>query len=142
MPPSALHQIDVLNRNRSAIAVKHDQDCKTDGRLRGGDRQDQQRVNLSDDVAEMSREGDQIDVDRQQDQFDRHQNDDDVLAVEENAEDPQCEQDCGDREVMTETDGHAPPPSPWPDRTLTISIDAAGVRATWAPMSWRRTRAR
>src|SRR5262249_18741729 len=108
---------------------------KADRGLRGSNRQYQQRIDLSDDVAEMGREGDQIDVDREQDQLDRHQYDDDVLAVEKNAENPQREQHRGDGEIVAKTDGHVLLPSPCPGRTLTISIEAAGVRATWAPMS-------
>jgi hypothetical protein len=42
------------------------------------------------------REGDEVDVHRQQDQLDRHQDDDDVLAVEEDAEHAHHEQDRGD----------------------------------------------
>src|SRR5512133_3069584 len=112
MSPSALHQIDVLNRDRATIAVENNQDCEADSGFRGGNCQHQQRVNLSDDVAEMGREGDQVDVDREQDQLDRHQDNDDVLPVEENSENPEREQDRSDSQIMTETDGHAPPPSP------------------------------
>src|SRR5262245_40210791 len=90
----------------------------------------------------MRRERHQIDVDREQDQFDRHQYDDDALAIEKNTEDPEGEQDRGDGQIVAEADGHVLPPSPCPDRTLTISIDVAGVRATCVAMSWRRTRAR
>src|SRR6185312_8560172 len=109
---SALHQIDVFHRDRALAAVEHDEDGEPDGGLRRRDRQHQQRVDLPDDVAEMRGEGDEVDVDRKQDQLDRHQDDDDVLAVEEDAENPEREQDGGDREIMPERDGHAPPPMP------------------------------
>src|SRR5512146_372428 len=90
----------------------------------------------------MAGEGDQVDVDRQQDQLDRHQDDDDVLAVEEDAENSKREQDGGDRQIMSEPDGHVLLPRPCPDRTLTTSIAVAGVRAFCAGMFCRRTRTR
>ena len=46
----------------------------------------------------------EIDVDRQQHQLDRHHDDDDVLAVQEDAEHAQGEQDGGHRQVVAETD--------------------------------------
>ena len=52
----------------------------------------------------MGRKRDQVDVDREQHQLDRHQDDDDVLAVQEDAEDPEREQDRGDRQIMGQAD--------------------------------------
>jgi hypothetical protein len=63
-----------------------DENGKPDGRLGRRDGQHEQREDLADHVAEFGREGDEVDVDRQQDQLDRHQDDDDVLAVQEDAE--------------------------------------------------------
>ena len=51
-------------------------------------------------------EGDEVQVDREQDQLDRHQDDDDVLAVQEDAENAQNEQDGGHHKVVAEADGH------------------------------------
>src|SRR4029079_13638311 len=109
---------------------------KADGGFRGRDRQHQQREHLADDVAEMRRKRHEVDVDREQDQLDRHQYDDDVLAVEENAEDAKREQDRGDRKIMPKTDGHY---SPCPGRTWRIAIAVSWVRATWLSMFWRLT---
>src|SRR6266508_1111129 len=133
---SALHQIDVLDRDRAAIAEIGDQNGEPDGGFGGGDGEHQEREDLADEVAEEAREGDQVDVDREQDQLDRHQDDDHVLPVEENAEDAEREQDCGNRQVMAEPDGHD---SPCPGRTLTISIAVALPRATCRLMFWRLT---
>src|ERR1700692_2571165 len=66
----------------------------------------------------------------------RHQGEDNVLAVEEDAQDPEREQDRGDREIMAEPDGHD---SPCPDLTLTTSIAVARRRATWSAIFCRRT---
>src|ERR1700722_4812086 len=78
---SALQRIDVLNRDRAAIAVVSHQDRKADRRLRRRHRQDEERKDLPREIARISREGDEVDVDGQQDEFDRHQDDDNVLVV-------------------------------------------------------------
>src|SRR5690242_21565791 len=144
---SALHQIDVFDRDRAAVAEIHHQDGEPDRSLGGGYRQHQQRKDLADDVAEEGREGDQVDVDRQQDQLDRHQDDDDVLAVEKDSEDPEREQDGADREVMSEPDGHfthstaSESISPWPEATLRTLMASSGVRAFCTLISCRFTKA-
>src|SRR5437763_15369765 len=84
---SALHHVDVLDRDRAAIAVEGDDDGEPDRRFRGGDGEHDQREDLADEIAEERRERDEVDVDRKQDQLDRHQDDDDVFAVDEDAED-------------------------------------------------------
>src|SRR3954463_15210263 len=144
---SALHQIDVLNRDRAAVAEIDHQDGETDRGFSGRDGEHQERKDLPDDVAEEGRERHQVDVDRKQDQLDRHQNDDDVLAVEEDAEDPEREQDRADREVMSEPDGHfthsaaSASCSPWPEATLRKLMASSGVRAFWTLMPCRLTAA-
>ncbi len=79
---------------------------------------------------------DEVDIHGEQDQLDRHQNDDHVLPVEEDAEDPDREQDRRDGEVVAEPDGHD---SPCPDLTFTTSIASSRVRATCCEMSCRLT---
>src|SRR5437016_2767904 len=104
--PSALHQTDVFDRDRAAVAVIGDENGKADRGLGGGHREHDQREHLADQIAEMRRERHQVDVDREQNQLDRHQDDDDVLAVEEDAEDAHREQDGADREIMAQPDRH------------------------------------
>src|SRR3954452_23973076 len=139
------HQIDVFNRDRTAVAVVHHEYRKADRGFRGGHGQHQQREYLADDVAEERRKRHQVDIDREQDQLDRHQDDDDVLAVEENAEDPQGEQDRADRQIMSEPDGHCTHSGasascrPCPDATLRTLIASSGVRAFCTLMSCRLT---
>ena len=48
-----------------------------------GDGEHEQGKDLPDNVVQEAREGDEIDVHRKQDQLDRHQDDDHVLAVDE-----------------------------------------------------------
>src|SRR6202166_286613 len=141
----ALHQIDVFNRDRAAIAEVHHQHRKTDRRFRRRHREHQQRKHLADDVAKEGRERHQVDIDREQDQFDRHQDDDDVLAVEKDAENTEREQDRADRQIVSKTDRHCTHSgasascSPCPDATLRRLMASAGVRAFCTLMSWRLT---
>src|ERR1043166_8969918 len=113
-PCSALHQVHVFHRDRAAVAEVDDEDREPDRSLRGGNGEHDEREHLADQVAEMAGERHQVDVDGEQDQLDRHQDDDHVLAVKEDAENPEREQDRGDREIMAEADGHhlrCPPPA-------------------------------
>src|SRR4030088_612800 len=140
-----IHQIDVFNRDRAAIAVVHHQHRQADRRFGRRHREHQQSNYLTDVVAEERRERHQIDIDSEQDQFDRHQGDDDVLAVEKDAEDPCCEQDRSDREIMSETDGHCTHSGasascrPCPAATLRPLLASSGVRAFCTLMSCRLT---
>src|SRR5262249_19622380 len=137
---SALHQVDVFDRDRAAVAEVDHEDGKPDSGFRGRDGEHQEREHLADQVSQMSGERHQVDVDGEQDQLDRHQDDDDVLAVEEDTEDAEGEQDRGDHEVVPESDGHGRLRQiPWPGRTWRISIAVFGVRATWSAMVWRLT---
>src|SRR3954468_19956188 len=132
---SALHQIDVLNRDRAAVAEIDHQDGKTDRGFSGRDGEHQEREDLPDDVAEEGRERHEVDVDREQDQLDRHQDDDDVLAIQEDAEDAEREQDRADRQIVSEPDRHfthsaaSESWSPCPGATLRIAMAISGVRS-------------
>src|SRR6266478_6924688 len=140
-----LHQIDVFNRDRAAVAEVHHQHRQTDRRFRRGHRQHQQREHLADDVAQEGRERHQVDVDGEQDQFDRHQDDDDVLAVEKDDENAEREQNRADRQIMSETDRHCTHSGasascrPWPEATLRTLMASSGVRAFCTLMSCRLT---
>src|SRR5579862_1695715 len=104
---SAPHHVDVLDLDRAAIAEVDDQDGEADRRFRRRHRQDEHRKDLPRQIVQHDREGDEIDVDREQHQFDRHHDDDDVLAVEKNAEHAGREQDRRNRQVMREANRHS-----------------------------------
>src|SRR5436305_3012958 len=78
---SALHHVDVLDPDRAAVAEIDDEDGEADRRLRRRYGQHEHRKGLADKVVQKDREGDEIDADREQNQLDRHQHDDHVLAV-------------------------------------------------------------
>jgi hypothetical protein len=63
-----------------------------------------------DHVLQIGREGDEVDVHRQQHQLDRHQDDDDVLAVQEDPEHAEREQDRRDGQVVAQSDSISPCP--------------------------------
>src|ERR1051326_4502595 len=109
---SALHQVDVLDLDRAAVAEIDLRDVRADRRLGGRHGQHEHREDLADEIVEDYGEGDEVDVDREQHQLDRHHDDDHVLAVEKNAEDPEREQDRGDGQVMGEADWHRLNPLP------------------------------
>src|SRR6202048_2967863 len=135
--------MDVYTFVRAAIAEVDHQHRKADRRFRRGHRQHQQREHLADDIAEKGRERHQVDIDRQQNQLDRHQDDDDVLAVEKDAEDPEREQHRADRKIVSETDRHCTHSAasascrPCPDATLRTLMASSGVRAFCTLISCR-----
>src|ERR1700709_973493 len=92
---SALHQINILDRDRTAVAEVGDDNGETDRRLGGGDRQHEHGKDLAGEIAQRAREGDQVEVDGEQHELDRHHDGDDVLAVHEDAEDANDQQDGG-----------------------------------------------
>src|SRR5688572_11320192 len=118
--------VDAVDRNRAARAEVDDQDRQPDRRLAGSDGQHEHREDLSGEVAEEGAERDQVDVHRQQDQLDRHQDDDDVLAVEEYAKHAEHEQDRADDDEVFDAD-HSCTPCPTSGLVLTVASD--GLRA-------------
>src|SRR5690242_4519175 len=82
---SALQGIDLGDVDRAPGAEQRDEDGETDRGLGRSHRQDEEHEHLAGGVAELARERDEVDVDREQHQLDRHQQDDDVLAVDHDA---------------------------------------------------------
>src|SRR6266851_3800866 len=136
---SALHQVDVGDFDGAAIAEIDDQYGKADRRLGGGDGQHEHGEDLADEIVQEGRESDEVDVDGEQDELDRHQDDDDVLAVEEDAEDAEGEEHGTDGEIVGEADFEHVRQTPFPISTLMISTEAARDRKTWALAFCRRT---
>ena len=66
----------------------------------GGDGQDEEHEDLPRHVAQVARERDEIEVDREQHELDGHEQDDDVLPVEEDARHADGEQDGAQHEKM------------------------------------------
>src|SRR5690606_13321593 len=99
--PSSLQRVDLGDVDRAAVAEQRHQDGQADRGLGRGHREDEEHEDLPRLVAEVPRERDEVDVHRQQHQLDRHQQDDDVLAVEENAGHADAEQHRAQRQVVS-----------------------------------------
>src|SRR3954471_13145772 len=112
--PSPLHLMDIVDRDRAAAAEVDDEDGEPDRRFARGDGEDEHREDLADHVAEEGGEGDEVDVDAQEDELDRHQDDDDVLAVQKDAEHAEHEQHRADGEVVAQADHDRRPFNPRP----------------------------
>src|ERR1700674_5008797 len=97
---SSLELAEFLDVDRTDVAEKKHQDGEPDRGLRGGDGQYEEHENLPGRIAEEAREGDEVEVDREQHQLDRHQHDEDVAAIEKNADHADGEQDRPEDEVM------------------------------------------
>ena len=110
-PRSALHPIDVVDRDRAAPTEIDHQDRQPDGRLTRRDGQHEHREHLAHQVVEVGGKGDQVQVHREQDQLDRHQHDDQVLAVRDQPQHAEREQDGGNDEIVDEAD-HSSTPAP------------------------------
>src|SRR6202022_4326916 len=109
---SALHHVDVLDRDCAAIAEIDDKDGQTDRRLRGRNRQHEHGEGLADEVVEDDRECDKHDADSQQYQLDRHQHDNNVLTMKENAKDSPGEQNHRHSHIVCTSDRHHAPTPP------------------------------
>src|SRR6185436_10801275 len=98
----ALEFVQIIDVDGAHVAEKHHQDRQADCRLGGRDGKNEKHEYLSGRILQEMREGDEIDVHRQQHQLDRHQQDDYVLAVQKNSHHAYREQDCAENEVVRE----------------------------------------
>src|SRR5690625_2211998 len=73
---STLHHVDVFDGDGAPVAEEDHQNRQADRRLGGGHRQHEQGKDLPHKVVQVRREGHQVDVDRQQQELDRHEDDD------------------------------------------------------------------
>src|SRR5678815_3753147 len=119
---SALQRVELVDGDRRARSEQHDQDRQTDSRLGRGDSEDEEHEHLPGHVAQVVREGDEVQVDGEQHQLDRHQQHDQVLAVEEDADHREREQDRADGEIVAERDGA--------EACLLYTSDAADERSS------------
>ena len=104
-----LHHVDVFNRDGATVAEEADEDRKANGGLGGGDGQHEQRKHLPHEVVEERGERHKVDVHREQHQFDAHQQDDHILAVQKQPEDTDDEQRRRNGQVMFKSYHVVPP---------------------------------
>src|SRR4249919_64514 len=101
---SPLQRIDLGDVDGASIAEQRDQDRQADRGFRRGHCQDEEHEHLPGRVAELTRKCNEVDVDGEQHQLDRHQEDDHVLAVEHDARNADAEQRGAERKVVTQSD--------------------------------------
>src|SRR3990167_9540968 len=104
----ALETAQIFDVDGLAVTEHHHQDGEADGRLGRGHREDEEHEYRRGNGAEVMRKCDEVEIDRQQHELDRHQQDDEVLAVEKNADDAQREQDRPEYQIMRQR-YHFPP---------------------------------
>src|SRR6476620_180963 len=102
----ALECVQIFDVDGVEIAEQHNKDRQADCGFRGGHSEDEENEDLSGGIAEIMRERDEIHVHRKQHQFNRHQQNDDVLAVEENTDDGDRKQDRAEDQVMSKSQSH------------------------------------
>ena len=115
----------------------NDEDGQTNGSFGSGHREDEEHEYLSVQVAQPVREGDKVEVHRQQHEFDAHEQQDDVLPVEEDASHRDAEQDAGQEQEMFQAHrGQVQAHGRFSASILTIRRRCSLVTATCAETSW------
>src|SRR6056297_905095 len=105
------HRIQIGHIDGLAIAEQHHQDRQADGRLGGCHRENEEHEYLARVVTEIMGKGDEVHVHRQQHELDGHEQDDHILAVEEDAGHGQTEHDGRQDEDVRQGD-HEPSSRP------------------------------
>src|SRR5688572_1616476 len=128
--------VQVFDINGVEVPEKHHQDRQADRRLGRRHREDEEYEHLAGEVAEEVREGDEVQVHREQHQLDRHQQHDQVAAVEEDADHADREQDRAQDQIVIHRQA---------SRHLSVSerIETNSIRSwrrtfTWLDGSWER----
>src|SRR6185437_7907656 len=101
---SAFQGVQVFDVDAAPLAEQHHQDGEPDGGLGRRHGEDEEHEHLAVDVAEVAREGDEVEVGGEQQQLDAHEQENDVLAVEEDAGHRQREQHARERQQLCQAD--------------------------------------
>src|SRR5947209_3461768 len=131
---SALELVELVDRDRRAVAEQHDEDREADRRFGGRHGEDEEDEHLALHVAQVVRKGHEVEVHREQHQLDAHEQDDQVLAVEEDADHRQREQHRAQRQVVAEDERTDHFWSPW------AAAAGCGGSSTVGGMRTMRTR--
>src|SRR5579859_1816544 len=100
---SPFEEVHFVSEESFAVTEEGDDDAKPDRGLCSGVRDDEEGENLPGNVAEVTRKGDEVDVDGIEDHLDGHQDDDDV-AARDDADGADQEERQAEEQVMA--DGH------------------------------------
>src|SRR5690606_3125812 len=80
---SALQRIEFFDADRRLVAEQQHEDGEADGCFGGRHGEDEEHEDLAVQIAQVVREGHEVQVDRQQHELDGHEQHDQVAAVEE-----------------------------------------------------------
>src|SRR5690606_30756667 len=130
-PLLALEAVEIVDVDGRQVTEENHQDGQADRSFCGGDGQNEDHEHLAVKVIHVAGERNEIHVDGEQHQLDGHQQNDQVLAVQEDSDDGDAEQHRAENQIMRQRD-HALLPS-WP------SAGAAGA-STSAAIFTTRTR--
>src|SRR5580704_6389364 len=134
---SAFQGIQVFDVDAAPFAEQHYEDREPDRGLRRRHREDEEHEHLPVYIPEVARERDEVEIRGQQQQFHAHQQQNDVLAVEEDAGDRQREQHPRQRQQLRQRDHGR-----FSASIFTMRRRSARRTATWALMSWYLSPAR
>ena len=126
-----MHPVDVIDCDGAASTEEDDENGKADRGLGSSDGQDEHRQHLTREVPEIGRKGDQVDVDAQEDELDRHQHQDDVAAIEEDAKHAEP-----DKDKIREDAAKDPSKALTPDQAARIA--ASYTNDLFGGLNWRR----
>src|SRR3954468_7215358 len=95
---STLEGAQVFDIDAASLAEQHDEDGEADGGLRRGHGQHEEHEYLPVDVAEVTRERHEVEIHGEQQQLDAHQQENEVLPIDEHAGDRDREQHARDEQ--------------------------------------------
>src|SRR5512138_239759 len=135
----AFHFIELFDVDALLLTEQDHENGETDRRLGRRDRHDEEHVHLPIQVAELARERDEVEVDRKEHQLDAHEQQDHVLAVQENARDAEREQQACQHQYELELDHASFSASILTRRTRSCARTAtcAATSCCFAPRRWR-----
>src|SRR5690606_11250076 len=109
---------------------KNDQYRQSDRSLRGGDGKNEEHKHLPCVITRVARKRHEVEVDRQQQQLDAHQQQDQVAPVDENSRDAERKQDGGHGKIVLQADHRR-----FSEPILTIRTLSSGCTDTCFAMS-------
>ncbi len=118
--------IQGLDIDGAAVAEEHHQERQTNGRLRRGHREYEEHEDLPRDISQEVGEGDEVHIHCQQHELDAHEQDDDVLPVEEDPGNTDGEQEPSQQQIFGQG-YHCVSTSP----DVGTTLGSAGTLTTW-----------
>jgi hypothetical protein len=87
--------VQLLHIDGATITEKYNQDCQADCRFGRGNRQYEENEYLTGLITQVSRKRNEVKVDREQHQFNAHQQYDEIASINEDTGNAHCKQNPG-----------------------------------------------